>query len=185
MWLGGCLLMAWVAMDSFRSVDRVLLQPDPAAAIQLKALAPGSARMLFRYQVAEQNRATFQNWEMIQIALGIAFFLFLLLGTKEGKFPMILVLVMLGLVMVQRFLLTPELIGLGRNLDFAPASAALGEREKFRVVHGAYTGFEISKWVAGLMLAAKMAFGRAWGMSSKSRNEIDPIDKRDYGHINR
>ena len=176
--------MAWVAMDSFRSVDRLLLNPDPAAALQIRTLGPGAARTLLRYQVAEQNRAAFETWEMLQLGLGFAFFLFLLLATKEGKFPMILVLVMVALVAVQRFLLTPELIGLGRNLDFAPVSAALGERAKFRVVHGGYTGIEIAKWIVGLILAAKMSFGRAIGLSG-SRNDVDPIDERNYRHINR
>jgi len=177
--------MVWIAGDSFRAVDRLLLQPDPAAAIHLKTLGPGGARTLFRYQVSEQNRAAFQTWEGIQLGLGLAFFLFLLLGTKEGKFPMILVLLMLGMVVAQRFLLTPELIGLGRNLDFAPVGTALHEREKFHVVHLGYTGVEIAKWLTGLLLAAKMAFGRAIGLSGNPRKEIDPIDKRNYGHINR
>jgi hypothetical protein len=185
LWLGGSLLMVWMAGDSFRSVDRMLLLPDPAAAVQIKALGPGGARTLFRYQVSEQNRAAFETWERIQIALGLAFFLYLLLATKEGKFPMILVLLMLAVVTVQRFVLTPELIGLGRNLDFAPATAALAERAKFRVAHIGYTGFEIAKWLIGLVLAAKMAFGRAIGLSGSSRDQVDPIDKRNYRHVNR
>ena len=175
--------MAWMAMDSFRSVDRVLLHPDPVAARQIQTLG-ADARAFLRYQVAEQNRAAFQTWEVIQIVLGFAFFLFLLLATKERKFPMILVLAMVGLVMLQRFLLTPELIGLGRMLDFTPAGAALGERAKFRVTHGGYTGVEIMKWAIGLILAAKMAFGRALGLSGNSRKDVDSIDERNYGHIN-
>jgi hypothetical protein len=177
--------MVWIAGDSFRAVDRLLFQPDPAASLQIKALGPGAARTLFRYQVSEQNRAAFETWEKIQIALGFAFFLYLLLATKEGKFPMILVLLMLGVVLVQRFVLTPELIGLGRNLDFAPATALLTERAKFRVAHVGYTGFEIAKWMVGLVLAAKMAFGRALGLSGNSRDQVDSIDKRNYRHVNR
>src|SRR5262245_4462045 len=128
-WLGGCVLMAWLTTDSFRSVDRMLRQPTSQALTHIRPLGPG-ARALFRYQVSEQNRAAFETWEMVQLAFGSGLFLFLLFGSREGKFAMALVLAMLGIVLVQRLLFTPALVGLGRNLDFAAADVSYNQRKE-------------------------------------------------------
>src|SRR5215813_13176851 len=95
-WLGACVLMAWLTTDSFHSVDRMLHQPSAQALEHIRQLGPG-ARALFRYQVSEQNRAAFQTWEMIQLAFGFGLFLFLPFGSREGKLPVALVLTVLGI----------------------------------------------------------------------------------------
>lgn len=119
-WLGAAILMAWVATENFRSVDRLLAKPSPAALLSLKTLGPAGARMLLRYQASEQNRWLFEAWGTVQLIGGSGFFLFLLFGTREGKYPLILVLVMLAVVLLQLFLLTPAMISLGRLVDFLP-----------------------------------------------------------------
>lgn len=184
-WLGGCVLMAWLTTDSFRSVDRMLLAPAPAAAAQLQGMGADAARKLFRYQVSEQNRAAFRTWEIAQLFFGAAFFLYLLFGTKEGKLPMILVLLMLAIVVMQRMLFTPALIVLGRHLDFASALAAARQRQEFWIVHNAYSIAEVIKWGVGVGLAVRLSFGRGSGRSRDSRKKLDVIDKSNYGHINR
>src|ERR1035441_1442758 len=88
-WMGGGLLMLWVAAESFGSVDRLLAQPHPVATAQFKALGRADARLLLRYQVAEQNRWYFQTWETAQIVIGVLFFFFLLFLTRENKFALI------------------------------------------------------------------------------------------------
>jgi hypothetical protein len=182
-WIGACVLMAWLTTDSFRSVDRMLQQPSAQALDHIRPLGPG-ARALFRYQVSEQNRAAFETWEMVQLAFGFGLFLFLLLGSREGKLPIALVLVMLGIVVAQRFLFTPALVPLGRQLDFASVDTPAGIRNEFWTVHTAYSAAEVVKWVVGLGLAAMMAFGRGRGRSD-SRENLDVIDKRNHRHINR
>jgi hypothetical protein len=176
--------MGWMGADSFRSVDRLLMRSAPEAAPYVKALGPDAARKFLRYQVSEQNRAGFVNWETAQIFYGMAFFFYLLFLTKEGKVPMSLVLLMLLVVMVQRFMLTPELIATGRNLDFAPLDSMATERNQFWVLHSAYMGSEVLKGGVGLALALKLAFAPR-GRSGDSRKKLDPIDKRDHRHVNR
>ena len=51
LWLGGGLLVAWAAADSFRAVDRLLAAPSPEASLRLRALGPSATRALFRYEV--------------------------------------------------------------------------------------------------------------------------------------
>jgi hypothetical protein len=184
LWLGGGLFMAWVATENFHSVDRLLAQPSPLVSTQIKALGTGGARLLLRYQAAEQNRWYFESWEAVQIVLGTGFFFFLLFGSSEGKFSLLLALLMLLIVLVQRFLLTPELVGLGRTIDFIPADVPSTERNKFWMVHGAYSGIEILKWGLGLVLGARIIWLRA-GRSGDTRQDLDLIDKADHRHVNR
>jgi hypothetical protein len=182
LWLGAGLLMAWFGAASFRTVDQMLRRPNPVLAVQMKALGPGGARLLLRYQVAEQNRRLFQAWETAQIMLGILFFLFLLFGSEEGKFSLLLLLLMLLATVIQRLAITPELTALGRILDFAPAEMSSVERNKFWMLHSAYGGVEILKLGMGLMLVGLVLLRHR---SGDSGHEFDLIDKANYRHVNR
>ena len=82
LWLGGGLLVAWAAADSFRAVDRLFTDASPEARLQLRTLGP-SARTLLRYEVAERNRALFHTWERVQLVGGILFFFYLLFAQES------------------------------------------------------------------------------------------------------
>ena len=53
--------MAMVATQNFRSVDRLLAKPAAPAAQDISKLGHAAARDLLRYQVSEQNRASFTS----------------------------------------------------------------------------------------------------------------------------
>ena len=93
--------MAWVATENFHSVDRLMESPNPAASLQFKALGPAQTRMLLRYHASEQNRYYFESWDTFQIIYGLAFFFFLLFGTKEGKISLGLALGMVLITLAQ------------------------------------------------------------------------------------
>ena len=188
LWLGGGFFMSWIAAGNFRSVDRLLAKPDPVAAMQFRLLnstggIKANARMLLRYQVSEQNRAYFEQWEIVQIILGLCFFFFLLFGTRENKFLVAVTLVPLVITAIQRFGLTPEITGLGRVLDFVPAAMDTPDRSRFWVLHNAYVVSEVCKWAVEIGLGVWLVMtGRR---RSDVRNELDMIDKANYRHINR
>src|SRR6267378_444636 len=73
LWLGGGIVMAWFGARSFQTVHRVMNQSNPVFAVQTRPLGPATTRMVLRYQIAEENRFLFQNWEYMQIILGILF----------------------------------------------------------------------------------------------------------------
>jgi hypothetical protein len=185
LWLGGGLLVAWAASDSFRSVDRLLASPSPEATLRLRSLGPSAARTLFRYQVAEQNRTLFHDWEVAQIIGGSLFFFYLLFATKERKFPLIAVLAMVGVVLVQRFAVTPELVSFGRNIDFVPADIPSEFRDRFWILHSGYAGLEALKWGVALVLTGRNVFSSRRGRSENALDEFDLIDKPNHRHIDR
>jgi len=179
-WLAGGVFMAWVATENFRSVDRLLDHSHPAASLEFRSLGPQASRLLLRYAASEQNRYFFENWEVAQIILGILFFLFLLFGTHEDKFSLIMALVLLIITVGQRLAVTPELVALGRSLDFLPPDTAAAERTKFMLLHRGYEAIEAVKWVVVLILAGRLFITRRRKASPSELKQLDMIKKTNY-----
>lgn len=184
LWLAGGLFLSWVAVENLLGVDRIMAEPNPVVGLEIKALGPGEARLLLRHEASEQNRWLHANWEMVQIVLGSVFFFFLLFATHENKISLLLALLMLVLVLLQRFLLTPELTGLGRLTDFLP-DAPSGERNRLWVIRNAYTAAELCKLGLGLALTVRLIVRRSGRSSGDAREKFDLIDKADHRHVNR
>jgi hypothetical protein len=183
LWLGGSAFMAMVAAENFRSVDRLLAHPAPLAAQHIEGMGPTVARMFLRYQAAEQNRWYFETWDSAQIVIGLLLLFVLLFGTGEGKFTLALPVLMLGVALVDRLLLTPAIIAQGRLIDFVPPGIQSLERNRFQVMHGAYSSLEIAKWVLGLVLAGKLLVLRR--RSHRAGDEFHMVDKADHRHVDR
>ncbi|MCS6953796.1 MAG: hypothetical protein RMK57_14690 [Bryobacterales bacterium] len=164
-WLSGSLLMMVVATQNFRGVDRLLAAPSTAAAPLLKAL-DGNARPLLRYQASELNRWYFRAWERMQLVFA-PLLLAVLFFWAEARPPLLL---LTGLIFVltaaQHWLLTPEIIRLGRNIDFVPAQVFTPDRGRFWGLHTTYSLIETVKLalgvvVAGMLLRKKRRLARA------------------------
>jgi hypothetical protein len=141
-------------------VDRLLAKPAAPAAQQLEKLGPDAARVLLRHQVSEQNRWYFETWGVIETAIGAALLLALLLGSTERNFSLLLALLMLLIAIVQRFALTPQMVFLGRIVDWIPVDQPSPDRSSFWMLHKAFVGLEVLNWALGLFLTAKLLFRR-------------------------
>jgi hypothetical protein len=181
LWFGGGLLMAWYGARSFTTVHDVMGDPNPAFLLQTKPLGPAVTRLVLRYQIAEQNRVMFRNWELLQIAIGVFFFCYLLFGTTEGKITLFVCLLMLIVTVIQRFAISPELGIVGRSLQYVPPDVAAQDRAKFWLLHNGYLGLEALKYGFGVVLGA---------IALSSRRSVDPlnqfnmIDKANHRHVN-
>jgi len=152
-WLGGSVFMDMVATQNFRSVDRLLAAPPMKVAERIRALGGhDAARVFLRYQVSEQNRWYFVVWERVQIALGAALFLVLAFGASPKRLMLVLTLLVLAMVLLMHFFLTPEITRLGRADDFAPAA----DRTQFWTLHGMYSAGELIKLGLGIVLAVRL-----------------------------
>jgi hypothetical protein len=175
--------MDWVAAESFSSVDRLLARPHAVATAEFKELGRADARLLLRYQVAEQNRWNFETWEVAQIVMGALFFFFVLFATRENKFALLLILLMIAGVVVERSMLTPAMVSLGRMIDFVPPDTPSGDRTQFWVLHSWYWGVELAKLILGLALAARLTSHRG-GRSGNARQQFNVVDKANHRHVN-
>ena len=148
--------MILVATQNFRSVDRLLAAPATAGA-QIESMGPDAARTFLRYQVSEQNRWYFETWEKIQVGLGLAL---LALTLRQNKLVFSLAILMFTLQLIERLYITPEIIRLGRLIDFVPQDVSSPERDTFWRFHGAYSSVELLKLALGFLLAGRLIFRR-------------------------
>jgi hypothetical protein len=85
--------------------------------------------------------------------------------------------------LVYRLLLTPAIISQGRLIDFVPPGIHSLERNRFQVMHAAYSSLEVSKWVLGLLLAGKLLVTRR--RSHAAGDKLHMVDKADHRHVDR
>jgi hypothetical protein len=174
--LSGCLIlgsafMIFVATQNFQTVDRVLAAPPPEAAQMFQALGPGNSRLLLRYMAGEDNRVFFLAWELAEIALGMALTAILLFALRSG----LLAGLAGGMVIIalfQHFRVTPEMISLGRMIDFG-AGAGSAAYSQFWRLHGLYGVLEVVKLILGIVVAGFLLFGKrkaAAGQEARSEH---------------
>lgn len=173
--------MAWYGAHSFTSVSSVMNGTNPVFAVQTRPLGRVNTRMALRYEIAEQNRYLFENWEYIQLVLGTFFFSYLLFGTLEGKFSLALALILLVLTAIERFGLSPILGSMGKSLDYLPADVATGERARFWLIHSAYVGCEAFKLGVGIVLLTLVLRRHR---SVDPVNQLNMVDKANHRHVN-
>jgi uncharacterized membrane protein len=167
--LGG-LFMIFVATENFGTVDRVLASPPREAAQMFQTLGPENSRLLLRYLAGEENRLFFVAWEWAQVALGLgltAILLFairrwLLVGLAGG---------MVFLALFQRFGVTPQMIALGRLIDFDTGTGSVAYNQ-FMWLHGLYGVLEVVKLVLVIVVAGFLFFwsGKARGRRPRSQD---------------
>lgn len=172
--------MAWFGARSFSTPDRLINRSNPAFALETKPL--GSAtRTVLKHEVAEMNRWLFQSWENLQITIGAFFFCYLLFGTMEGKFTLLLALLMLVLTAVQRIGVSPALSVLGGTLDYLPPETVATERAKFWLLHSAYIGMELAKLGLGVIVCA-IVLSRSRAVDPL--NQFNMVDSSKHRHVN-
>jgi hypothetical protein len=153
----GSLFMIFVATQNFGTVDRVLAAPPREAAQMFQTLGPGNARLLLRYLAGEENRLFFLSWELAQIGLAALLTAILLLAISRRLLAGITG-AMLIVALFQHFRVTPEMIALGRMIDFSGAGSA--SYSQFWRLHGLYGVLEIVKLALLIVVAAILLFVR-------------------------
>ena len=152
-WLMGTICVSIVATQNFYTIDRLLADsPSSAFSAAVQQLGQPQARDLLRYLSSELNRLYFQMWNVAQLVLGL---LVLWLIKRRGKpFGWIGdgVLLMLAIVVLMLVWLTPEIVSLGRSLDFVPRDPAPPGMQRFWILHAAYTSLEMIKILIGIVV---------------------------------
>ncbi len=182
-WLGGSLLVSVAAIHNLESADLRLDSSPPAAAKLIESLGHDSARQLLRYHSSELNRVYFEHWGMAQLAIGVAVFGTLLFATREGKWLVVVAFVMLVIVAITRFILTPDLVNFGRQLDFATRQTGAAEYSRFYGIHRAYMVADAVKFGLGLILLGLLL--RRSQRRRRPVRQFDVVNDADDRHIDR
>jgi hypothetical protein len=152
LWIGLTLAMWFVATRSFRTVDRVLSQPRPEFTRVVEPLRPDQNRVMLRYLASEINRTLFGAYGWAQILLGALLVLLLWRQTPHDTLGLAVSWVMFGLAVVLTFFIQPWIVSIGRSIDFVPRQPAPPLMPRFWMLHGAFTGLDGVKCLAGLGL---------------------------------
>jgi hypothetical protein len=159
-WLVGMILIAFVAAENFFEVDRLLSSPPSTAyraefQKRLAPLAPGDARVALRYLSSELNRFYFRVWGGVELILGAALLVLAMKSGMDRRFRAG-VWVMLALSLLMTFYLTPQLVEVGRALDFVSRDTPPPQLGRFGILHGAYSALDLLKLLVGIWLTVRL-----------------------------
>ena len=159
-WLLGSLLMAFIPSQGLLSVDRFFSNPPPQISKELDDVGPEVMRQILRFQAAQQNRHIIETWEIVQLGLGGALLATSFLTSHRSRIVLICSTVMVLMVLVMYFYLTPIMNALGRSFDFLPAGAASRERDNYSYYAVWYRVLDILKAMLGIVVTARLLFDR-------------------------
>jgi membrane-associated PAP2 superfamily phosphatase len=155
-WVAGALLVSVMASQNFYTIDRLLAgSPSQTFRSLTDQLGDPHGRELLRYLSSELNRLYFQLWNAAQIAIGVI--ALLLVGRQPSSRRIRWALAgMLAVVVVMGALLAPQIIVVGRSLDFVPRDPPPPALARFGILHAAYATLELAKLAMGVVVAAWM-----------------------------
>ena len=151
-WLGWTLFMWFAATRSFRTVDRVLTASSPKFQQAVQPLGHDRARVVLRYLVSEINRTYFRFYGWTQILLGMLLVLLVWRQVPRDSVGLLLAGVMLCLVLILTLVIQPQIVSLGRSIDFVPRNPVPPVMPRFWMLHGMFTGLDGVKFLTGLGL---------------------------------
>jgi len=154
-WLILTPVMWFAATRSFSTVDRVLRAANPQFSEATKGMAEGQARVVLRHLASEINRSFFWAYGLTQIVLGGALLLLLWRTAPRDALGFGVTCFMLGLVLILTLVVTPMIVSLGRSIDFVPRNPPPAVMPRFWALHGAFTGLDGVKFLAGLGLLVR------------------------------
>ncbi|HLW79576.1 MAG TPA: hypothetical protein VKU44_08255 [Terriglobia bacterium] len=154
-WVGWTLFMWFAATRSFRTVDRVMGSSRTEFQQAVQPLGHDQARTVLRFLASEINRTFFRFYGWSQIVLGAALVLLLWRQTPRDLTALVVAGLMLGLVVVLTLFIQPEIVALGRAIDFVPRDPAPPSMSRFWTLHGAFTTLDGAKLLAGLVLLGR------------------------------
>ena len=157
-WLGWTAAMWFAATRSFRTADRILKKPGPQLGEAIRPLGHDQARIILRYLASEINRTYFRTYGWAQILLGMILVVLLWYQAPRDTIGILLSGVMLALVIILTLVIQPMIVSLGRSIDFLPRTPAPAQMPRFWMLHGAFTGLDAVKLLAGLGLLARLIF---------------------------
>jgi hypothetical protein len=155
-WLGAGTFADFAVTQNFQTVDRFLASPGSnVIAMELEKIGADRERPILRRNAGEENGFLFRGWETAELAIGAAVIGLLLVGGKRSGLVLSPAVLMLLIVVAQRFYLSPEVTDLGRRIADLSAADPRGPQlnSQFWTAHGIYSGLEIFKLLLGAFLA--------------------------------
>ena len=146
-WSGGTVFMWMVAIKNFQIVEAILETPTESFQGVASMFPVETLRLLMRYQASEVNRLFFESWGIIQI--GISAMVARLTWQWGRRLYFATAIILLAICLVLQFYVVPEVIRLGRIIDFISRQSDLPDVTLFWRFHHIYTSLDIVKLLGG------------------------------------
>lgn len=184
MWLAGAAFMAWMSFHNPR-VDDLMKQGNAKAQHEYQNADRARARTLLAHQAAELNRYYTSNWELVQLALGVVLAVNLLFATNGNKLVMTLCMAAIAITAIQYITFTPQIIEIGRGVDFALTDEMFDERKTLRGFQSYYLWLEGAKLMTLTGLTIRLLFGHSTASGRRRRRKpADTVDDLSQAQVN-
>lgn len=155
-WLGGSIILGSVVAYNFSGFDDLF---DRNPKLQERAGfasddTDAKKTSLLWVHSSELNRVFFEVWNRTQLVLGILAVLLAAWG-RVGRLPLALLVAATTLVGLIHLVLEPQIVDLGRQLDFLPRDPPPPMLAGFQHYHGIYFATESLRF--GLVIVAAFA----------------------------
>lgn len=159
LWLMGTVAMAIVATQNFYTIYRLLdAKPNTEFAADVEKIGRDEAQDLLKYLSSELNRLYFQYWNFAQLAIGILA-LWLVVKSPAAKQSKWGIVAMLGIVLFLTGLITPQIVSVGRTLDFVPRDPPPPGMRTFGLLHATYTVMDGILLILGILVTRWLVRG--------------------------
>ncbi|MCA2962926.1 MAG: hypothetical protein ACK58M_06495 [Acidobacteriota bacterium] len=160
--------------------------PPYEAAKWIEVLTKERTATLLRHYDAEVGRQVLESWRYADLLLGTLLLVSAVMS-KSGKPTLIGSALLLLLGLVSAFLLTPQVVAVGRLLDFRAVGIDTPDRQQFTALNRMFHSIGFLRFLIAAAMAA-LLFARAPRSRSSRSSRADQVDSIDYtynGHINR
>jgi hypothetical protein len=173
--MGCSVFMALVVLQNLHSVAPVMSSTAPPVVSMIKTLGADQMALLLHHQAAEQSRSMMLAWEQAEIVLGLVLGGCLYFATQKRMLSLVLCGIMLTLVLMQFFAITPEMAYRGRETDFPSGSTPQNVMVRTLVLYQMLVVTEVMKLVVGGILASYL-FAFRTSRKRSSRSELEILD---------
>jgi hypothetical protein len=156
LWIGWTLFMWFAATRSFRTVDEVLKSPPSEFSRDVEGLRPEQTREVLRYLASEINRTYFRAYGWGQLVLGTILLILLAWRVPRDTLNPAIAAIMLFIVIILTLGVMPQIISLGRSIDFLPRTPAPPGYQRFWKLHAMFTGLDGTKLLGGVILLIRL-----------------------------
>jgi len=159
-WLGGSVLVGAAVAYNFAGFEDLFAR-NPKLAQQAGFLPQDTAAKkssALWVHAAELNRVLFQAWNRTQLVLG-ALVLGLAITWRARRLATVLLALGLALVLFTHFGLEPQVVGIGRQLDFVPRTPPPPQLAAFQDAHRAYFIADTLRFCLVLAAAGLLLYG--------------------------
>lgn len=186
-WLAGLTGTTLFTVFRPRLAHSMVDNPPHEAAKWIEVLTKERTATLLRHYDAEVGRQMLEFWSYTDLLL-TTLLLISAVMSKSSKPTLICAALLLLFGLVSALLLTPEVVAIGRILDFRALGVVTSDREQFTVFNRMLHSVGFLRFLIAAAMSA-ILFARApRSRSIRSSVRLDELDVIDYaynGHVNR